>query len=66
MGDEKAAVHKGFTKNKGGDNLCRDDFDAGPSSFDVIEPGLLLGLQNQFYFFIHNEKLLRLFNLMRG
>lgn len=44
MGDEKAVALKVFTKNKGGDNLCRDDFDAGPSSFDVIEPGLLLGV----------------------
>jgi len=51
MGDEKAAIHKGFTKHKGGDNLCRDDFDAGPSSFDVIEPGLLLGLQKIFFNF---------------
>lgn len=30
-------------KHKGGDVLKRDDFDAGPTNFDIIEPGLLLG-----------------------
>ncbi|CAB3373473.1 Hypothetical predicted protein [Cloeon dipterum] len=53
MGDEDEAALQNiqnklsnvlrFSKRKGGDQLCRDDFDAGPASFDVIEPGLLLG-----------------------
>ncbi|XP_059470264.1 dual specificity protein phosphatase MPK-4 [Neocloeon triangulifer] len=49
MGDDgegsasKMSLAKQISKKKGGDQLSRDDFDAGPPSVDVIEPGLLLG-----------------------